>query len=43
MYMSKTPINSNTQLWKGPLRIFPLDGKIQTEVVVGTKNGDSLR
>ena len=43
MYMSKTSINSNTQkFWKGSLRIFPLDGQIQGEVVVGTTNGDNL-
>ena len=25
-----------------PLRIYPLDGQIQGEVVVGTPNGDNL-
>ena len=43
MYMSKTSISSRIQkFWKGTLRIFPLDGQIQGEVVVGTTNGDSL-
>ena len=35
--MSKTSISSRIQnFWKGPLRIFPSDGQIQGEVVVGT-------
>ena len=41
--MSKTSISSRIQKnWKGPLIIFPLDGQIQGEVVVGTTNGDNL-
>ena len=37
MYMSKTSKSSKIQkIWSGALRIFPLDGQIQEEVVVGT-------
>ena len=37
MYMSKTSISSSIKKFeKGALRIFPLDGQIQGEVVVGT-------
>ena len=43
MYMSKASINSKIQKFeRGPLRIFPLDGQIQGEVVLGTTNGDNL-
>ena len=35
MYMSKTSINSKTQKFgRGDLRIFPLYGKMQGEVIV---------
>jgi hypothetical protein len=37
MYMSKTSISSRMKKFRrGLLRIFPLDGQIQGEVVVGT-------
>ena len=37
IYMPKTSISSRIQkYWKVPLRIFPLYGQIQGEVVVGT-------
>ena len=37
MYMPKTSINNRSQKFRsGSLRIFPLDGRIQGEVVVGT-------
>ena len=37
IYMPKTSISSRIKNFrKGPLRIFPLDGKIKGEVVVGT-------
>ena len=39
----KSSINSRIQKFgKGPLIIFPLDGQIWGEVVVGTTNGDNL-
>ena len=31
-----------SKFWKGYLRSFPLDAQIQSEVVVGTTNGDNL-
>ena len=41
--MPKTSISSRIQKFRrGALRIFPLDGQIQGEVVVGTTNGDNL-
>ena len=43
MYMCKTSISSKIQKFgRGPLRIFPLDGQIQGEVVFSTKNGNNL-
>ena len=37
MYTSKTSINNKIQkIWKLPLRIFPLNGQIQGDVVLGT-------
>ena len=43
MYMPKTSINTRIQKFKrGALRIRPLDGQIQGEVVVGKRNGNNL-
>ena len=43
IYRPKTSISSRIQnFWKGTLRIFPLYGQIQGEVIVGTKNGNNL-
>ena len=40
MYMPKNSIISRIQKFRRvPLRIFPLDGQIQGEVVVGTTGG----
>ena len=37
IYMSKISVSSKIQnILRGALRIFPLDGQIQGEVVVGT-------
>ena len=43
IYMSKTSISSRIQnFWKGPIRIFPLDGQIKGEIVLGIIDGNKL-